>query len=244
MVTSLLKKTRFTVIISKSKCFYLKFILDYESPTLIQEAFKRSILPQTGYGIEFQSSRYISCFCSTCLPPDVPRWHQSPEQDLYSLHDYRISASLTQISLVHASYHHGTNGGRSAILKKSTAELDSGLLGLLILCGDISSNPGPKCKHPCGICSKTVRSNQRAVQCDSCNAWYHVKCMQMNTHVYEALANSSCIWECVVCGLPNFSSSLFESSTIEATNYFWPLDTDLSDKSHIESIYTVNQLIY
>ena len=166
---------------------------------------------------------------------------KSPEQDLYSLRDYRISASLTQISLVHASYHHGTNGGRSAILKKSTAELDSGLLGLLILCGDISSNPGPKCKHPCGICSKTVRSNQRAVQCDSCNAWYHVKCMQMNTHVYEALANSSCIWECVVCGLPNFSSSLFESSTIEATNYFWPLDTDLSDKSHIESIYTVNQ---
>ena len=162
---------------------------------------------------------------------------KSPEQDLYSLRDYRISASLTQISLVHASYHHGTNGGRSAILKKSTAELDSGLLGLLILCGDISSNPGPKCKHPCGICSKTVRSNQRAVQCDSCNAWYHVKCMQMNTHVYEALANSSCIWECVVCGLPNFSSSLFESSTIEATNYFWPLDTDLSDKSHIESIY-------
>ena len=62
--------------------------------------------------------------------------------------------------------------------------------------------------------------------------------------VYEALANSSCIWECVVCGLPNFSSSLFESSTIEATNYFWPLDTDLPDKSHIESIYTVNQLIY
>ena len=102
---------------------------------------------------------------------------KSPEQDLYSLLDYRISASLTQISLVHASYHHGTNGGRSAILKKSTAELDSGLLGLLILCGDISSNPGPKCKHPCEICSKTVRSNQRAVQCDSCNAWYHVKCM-------------------------------------------------------------------
>ena len=112
-----------------------------------------------------------------------------------------------------ASYHHGTNGGRSAILKKSTAKLDSGLLGLLILCGDISSNPGSKCKHPCGICSKSVRSDQRAVQCDSCDVWYHVKCMQMNTHVYEALANSSCTWECVICGLPNFSSSLFESST-------------------------------
>ena len=88
---------------------------------------------------------------------------------------------------------------------------------------------------------QTKTSNQRAVQCDSCDVWYHVKCMQMSTHVYEALANSSCIWECVVCGLPNFSSSLFESSTTKVTNYFWPLDTDLSDKSHNESIYTVNQ---
>ena len=60
--------------------------------------------------------------------------------------------------------------------------------------------------------------------------------MQMSTHVYEALANSSCIWECVSCGLPNFSSSLFESSTIQTTNYFWPLDSNLSDGSHSESI--------
>lgn len=60
--------------------------------------------------------------------------------------------------------------------------------------------------------------------------------MPRSTHVYEALANSSCIWECVSCGLPNFSSSLFESSTIQTTNYFWPLDSNLSDGSHSESI--------
>ena len=82
--------------------------------------------------------------------------------------------------------------------------------------------------------------NER-LQCNYCDVWYHVKCMQMSTQVYEALANSSCIWECVVCGLPNFSSSLFKSSTIQATNYFWSLDLDLSDTRHNESILT-NQI--
>lgn len=105
--------------------------------------------------------------------------------------------------------------------KKSTFKLDSDLFGLLILCGDISPTPGPKCQHPCEICSKTIRSNQRAVQYDSRDVWYHVKCKQMSTHIYEALANSSYIWECVVCGFPNVSSSLFDLSTIRATNYFW-----------------------
>ena len=45
-----------------------------------------------------------------------------PVQDLCPLRGYRISASLTQISLAigHACYH-GMNGGQSAILKIFTA---------------------------------------------------------------------------------------------------------------------------
>ena len=60
----------------------------------------------------------------------------------------------------------------------------------------------------------------------------------MSSHVYEALANSSCIWECVVFGLPNFSSSLFESSTIQTTKHFWPLDSNLTDTSYEQPILT------
>jgi len=83
---------------------------------------------------------------------------------------------------------------------------------LLFLCGDIQLNPGPY-KYPCGICAKPVKSNQRGIQCDSCNIWYHIRCMSMNISTYDALANSSCVWECTGCGLLNFSNSLLDSST-------------------------------
>ena len=39
---------------------------------------------------------------------------------------------------------------------------------------------------------------------------YHTHCLQMNSQVYDALANSSEDWVCLSCGLPNFNSSLFE----------------------------------
>ena len=80
---------------------------------------------------------------------------------------------------------------------------------LLSLAGDIELNPGPyKPKHPCLICTKAVRWNQKAVQCDQCDGWYHKECMGMSTHVYEAMAGDIS-WICCSCGIPNFSSALF-----------------------------------
>lgn len=71
-------------------------------------------------------------------------------------------------------------------------------------------NPGPV-KFPCGSCSKPVRSNQLAICCDGCDLWYHTKCLQMPLHIYHGLNNSHTTWICCKCGLPNFSSSLFNS---------------------------------
>ena len=31
-------------------------------------------------------------------------------------------------------------------------------------------------KFPCSICNKNVLENQKAIQCDSCNMWCHIKC--------------------------------------------------------------------
>lgn len=54
----------------------------------------------------------------------------------------------------------------------------------LLVCGDISSNPGPakgkgKPKFPCGECSKPVRKNQDAILCSSCDTWSHAKCLKL-----------------------------------------------------------------
>ena len=40
------------------------------------------------------------------------------------------------------------------------------LLLCLLLCGDISTNPGPKAS--CGLCSKALRSNQKGIDYEEC----------------------------------------------------------------------------
>ena len=79
------------------------------------------------------------------------------------------------------------------------------LFSILLMSGDIQSNPGP-CKYPCGICATPVKINQRGIQCDFCDVWHHIRYMNMDKITYKALANSSCVWECNKCGLLNHSS--------------------------------------
>lgn len=86
---------------------------------------------------------------------------------------------------------------------------------LLILSGDVEMNPGPRQpKYPCKICSKAVKNNDSAMRCDNCEIWVHNLCSGISTHTYETMKNSSCTWICPACGLPSFSSSLFEDNSI------------------------------
>ena len=48
------------------------------------------------------------------------------------------------------------------------------LLSLLLLCGDISSNPGPR--YPCCVCAQQVSySNKYSFQCNKSRRWVHEK---------------------------------------------------------------------
>lgn len=47
---------------------------------------------------------------------------------------------------------------------------------LLILCGDVSPNPGPPESFLCGICALEVSNNDAAVCYDNCDHWIHVSC--------------------------------------------------------------------
>ena len=82
---------------------------------------------------------------------------------------------------------------------------------LLILSGDIQLNPGPRPpKYPCGICHKACKWTTPCVRCDTCKVYYHKDCMLMPDGIFNNLNNIS--WECFHCGVPNFSSSFFNSS--------------------------------
>ena len=88
---------------------------------------------------------------------------------------------------------------------------------------DIETNPGPKpLKYPCQICHKAVKWTTPGVCCDSCELWYHKDCMGMSSGIYASIKNIS--WYCVQCGMPNFSTSLFETH-FEDANSFTPLSS-------------------
>lgn len=91
----------------------------------------------------------------------------------------------------------------------------------LLVCGDISSNPGPKGnkvppKYPCGECDKAVRNNQDAILCSTCFNWFHAKCLNMTLSIFHYYLNKPDIeWTCPTCALPTLKDSFFEVVTGE-----------------------------
>lgn len=101
---------------------------------------------------------------------------------------------------------------------------------LLVKSGDVELNPGPceeqaraeptmisrktpTWKHPCALCSKPVRSNQKGILCDFCDRWHHIKCINMDLKTYVTLSSSEEEWRCCGCTTPfNFTDSFFEAS--------------------------------
>ena len=75
---------------------------------------------------------------------------------------------------------------------------------LLLHSGDIQVNPGPP-KHPCGLCNKAVRTNQKAIKCKECLHWSHINCTAMSTQSYDNFRrDSNLVWICNFCVFPDF----------------------------------------
>ena len=58
------------------------------------------------------------------------------------------------------------------------------VLLLIILSGNCERNPGPV-RFPCGTCRRAVAKNHRAVSCDSCQNWFHIKCCNITANQYK-----------------------------------------------------------
>ena len=71
---------------------------------------------------------------------------------------------------------------------------------------------------------RAVTWGQKGVSCDDCNLWHHSECMHMPSHIYNCLNNIS--WNCVTCGMPQFTSSFFDSLDIHMQNSFSSIESE------------------
>ena len=62
-------------------------------------------------------------------------------------------------------------------------------LSRLLESGDVCPNPGPTtaAHNPamCSVCKKTVAKTHRAINCDSCQKWCHIKCGGVTAQDYR-----------------------------------------------------------
>ena len=90
-------------------------------------------------------------------------------------------------------------------------DVTSYIILVIATSSDIEANPGPRQpKFPCGTCGKAVTWKQNGIRCDNseCQQWYHTDRQNMRSTLYECMNSSSCVWECLQCAMPNFSTTL------------------------------------
>ena len=98
---------------------------------------------------------------------------------------------------------------------------------------DTETNPGPESRSdshfPCGLCDVSVGWEDRGICCDTCNVRYHIDCQGMSQTMYSIYYRSlgkSIAWKCMRCGMPNFSTSLFDTTaSLDVSNRFETLSS-------------------
>ena len=70
-------------------------------------------------------------------------------------------------------------------------------------------------KFPCKICAKNISENVKAVQCDLCELWVHIKCNNLNYLDYRYLQNSNESWYCI-----EYCSTIFRFNSLSSNKNF------------------------
>ena len=171
----------------------------------------------------------LSTFAYLLKLPAADETQTDRENDPFSLLSAQLTSKHRELLLklwkLHLAPGNHTNG--SCLLYIGTL--------LVTLSNDVQLNPGPRPpKYPCGSCGAAVRNNQNSIQCDGCNFWFHISCQGMNTSIHHIMAeHASYSWSCLNCGLPNFSTAIYDDFSISdcSTNNFSVLDSSLPPRT-------------
>ena len=100
---------------------------------------------------------------------------------------FEISSSLATFDVGSATFLNITRLNQAAILKSgSSISLTFGssrlfLYSMMILCGDIEVNPGPKWRFPCDVCKKPVKCNQNSCSATSAISGFILAVVRLTT---------------------------------------------------------------
>ena len=83
---------------------------------------------------------------------------------------------------------------------------------------------------PCSICSKAVHNRHRAIECDTCKQWVHIKCNKLDAKDYKYhQENPNAPFLCLKCSEEYLPFSLlnnnqFDISVKKGINYLTETD--------------------
>ena len=55
--------------------------------------------------------------------------------------------------------------------------------------------------------AKKLAKNHKAIECDNCKLWVHLKCNKINVQTYKLLQNDHAAWFCLTCSKTIFPFS-------------------------------------
>ena len=168
-----------------------------------------------------------------CLSLKINNDHLNlpPRSDHGSITHYRPLCTINSCTDLVSVRMHLDKLRHSHLAPSHTKPIHSMQLVLIILCGDISSNPGPV--HPCGVCNRAVTNKCPAIQCDNCNTWIHNTCSGITNSRYDTyIASPNLTFICPQCNLSTFLQHISSILNLHSsTNRFDILSTSGSSTS-------------
>ena len=111
----------------------------------------------------------------------------------------------------------------SARIKYTSKSISTYQQERLMISGDVERNPGPysdkRNRKTCSICSRTIASNHRHVECSTCKTTCHIKCCGVSVDYYRALHSSVILsWKCIAskcegCRCRDFNPTVSNASS-------------------------------